>query len=323
MTRAMLLCAGLGTRLGTVGEALPKPLLPMCDLPIVRYGIALLVGHGIRDIVINLHYRPELFEAALGNGSDFGARIQYSREPEILGTGGGLKQALPLLDPDGTDEPFISMNGKLVLDVDLAALLEAHRAAGDVLGTMVVRRVPRAGEWGAIEVESGRVRNVFGEGRHMFCGVHVTRPSVMRELPDGESCSIRQGYLPWIRGGRGEVAAFEHEGYFAEHSTHDRYLQGNLDLLGGAALRHPPGPVTGVDDAAVVHASARVIDPVRIGAGARIEAGATVGPNTVVGKNAVIAAEATVANSVVWAGATASGRVDRAIVTTDGVVGAS
>ena len=149
----------------------------------------------------------------------------------------------------------------------------------------------------------------------MFCGVHVTRPSVMRELPDGESCSIRQGYLPWMRGGRGEVAAFEHEGYFAEHSTPDRYLQGNIDILGGATLRHPPGPVTGVDAAAVVHASARVIAPVRIAAGARVEAGATVGPNAVVAGNAVVAAEAKVANSVVWAGATARGEVDRAIVT--------
>lgn len=320
MTRAMILCAGLGTRLGAVGDALPKPLLPMCDLPIVRYGIAILVGHGIRDIVINVHYRPALFEAALGDGSDFGARIQYSREPELLGTGGGIKKALPLLDPDGTDEPFISMNGKLVLDVDLTALLEAHRAAGDVLGTMVVRRVPDAGAWGAIEVKNGRVRNVFGEGRHMFCGVHVTRPSVMRELPDGESCSIRQGYLPWMRGGRGEVAAFEHEAYFAEHSTPDRYVQGNIDLVGGAALHHPPGPVAGVDDAAVVHASTRIIDPVRIAAGARAEAGATVGPNTVVGGNAIVASGATVTNAVVWPGATASGVIDRAIVTPEGVV---
>ena len=320
MTRAMVLCAGLGTRLGAVGEALPKPLLPMCDLPIVRYGIALLVGHGIRDIVINLHYRPDLFEAALGDGSDFGARIQYSREPELLGTGGGLKKALQLLDPDGSDEPFISMNGKLVLDVDLAALLETHRAAGDVLGTMVVRGVPDAGEWGAIEVKDGRVRDVFGQGRHMFCGVHVTRPSVMRELPDGECCSIRQGYLPWMRSGRGEVAAFEHEGYFAEHSTARRYLEGNLDLLQAPALRHSPGALTGVDDAAVVHESARIIDPFRIGAGARVDEGATVGPNAIIGGGAVVSPGAAVTNTVVWSGATASGVVDRGIVMPEGVV---
>jgi len=320
MTRAMLLCAGLGTRLGAVGEALPKPLLPMCDLPLVRYGIALLVGHGIRDIVINLHYRPELFQAALGDGSKLGARIQYSHEPDILGTGGGLKQALPLLDPDGTDEPFISMNGKLVLDVDLAGLLKAHRAAGNLLGTMVVRRVPDAGDWGAIQVRDGRVRDVFGQGRHMFCGVHVTRPSVMRELPDGEACSIRQGYVPWMHSGRGEVGAFEYDGYFAEHSTPDRYLQGNLDLLDGAALRHPPGALVGVDATATVHESARVVGPVRIGAGARIEAGATVGPGAVVGHGAVVAKGAAVTRSVVWPTATARGGVDRAIVTAEGTL---
>ena len=164
MTRAMILCAGLGTRLGALGEQWPKPLLPMCDIAIVRYGIANLVAHGIRDVVVNLHYRPELFEAELGDGGALGARIRYSREPVILGTGGGIKQALPLLDPDGTDEPLLSINGKLVIDLDVAALLDAHAAAGEVLGTMVVRPVPNAGEWGAIDVAGGRVRDVFGDG---------------------------------------------------------------------------------------------------------------------------------------------------------------
>jgi NDP-sugar pyrophosphorylase family protein len=311
----MLLCAGLGTRLGALGEALPKPLLPMGDVPIIRYGIALLVGHGIRDIVINLHYQPERVRAALGDGAAFGARIQYTHEPVILGTGGGVKHALPLLDPDGADEPFVVMNGKLVLDADLAGLLAAHRAAGDVLATMLVRRVPDAAAWGALEVDArGRLRDVFGAGAHMFCGVHVTRASVMRRLPDGEACSIRQGYLPWIRAGAGEVATFEHAGYFAEHSTPERYLQGNLDLL-RATLRHPPAPLHGIDATAAVDPSAAVVPPVRIGPRARIGAGATVGPDAVVGAEAAVAAGATVSRAVVWPGATARGACRDRIVT--------
>src|SRR5262245_1305423 len=112
--RAMLLCAGLSTRLGKLGAECPKPMLPVCGLPILRDGIANLVGHGITELVINTHHLREVFERALGDGSAFGARIQYSHEPVLLGTGGGLKHALRLLDPDGRDEPFISANGKLI-----------------------------------------------------------------------------------------------------------------------------------------------------------------------------------------------------------------
>lgn len=318
----MLLCAGLGTRLGALSDERPKPMLPVCDVPIVRFGIAQLVGHGIRDVVINLHHRGDVVERELGDGSRFGARIQYTHEPELLGTGGGLKHALALLDPDGRDEPFVSMNGKLIFDVDLTALLAAHAAAGPgVLGTMVVRRVPDAVAWGAVDVDDGlRVRNILGDGRHMFCGVHVTRPSVVARLPDGEACMIRQGYLPWLRGGE-VVRAYEHErGYFAEHSTPARYLESNRALLDGADLRFPPAELAGIDPAADVGAGVTVREPVRVAAGAAIGDGATIGPYAVIGSGAQVAAGATVERAVVWPHAKVTGPVRDAIVTPVAVV---
>jgi mannose-1-phosphate guanylyltransferase len=304
--RAMLLCAGLSTRLGKLGAECPKPLLPVCGVPILHYGIANLVAHGVRDLVVNTHHRADLIREALGDGSRFGARIQYSHEPAILGTGGGLKHALPLLDPDGRDEPFISVNGKLIFDLDVTALLDAYRRAGDILGMMVVRRVPDAKAWGAVDVRfddrGPYVVNVLGDGEHMFCGVHVTRPSIMARLPDGESDSIRQGYLPWMHAG-GRVAAYEHEqGYFAEHSTPERYLESNWALLSGTALRNPPGPLTGVDPTATIDPRAKLVEPVRICARAVIGA-VTVGPHAVVGEGATV--ERDVTRTVVWAGARA------------------
>jgi NDP-sugar pyrophosphorylase family protein len=316
--RAMLLCAGLGTRLGTLSDARPKPMLPVCGVPILEFGIANLVGHGITDLVINPHHLGEVIRAALGDGRRLGARIQYVHEDVILGTGGGLKHALALLDPDGRDEPFVSLNGKLIFDLDLTALVAAYRAAGDVLGMMVVRRDPDAVAWGAVDVRAEAtwpgghagngghgpwIANVLGDGQHMFCGVHVTRPSVVARLPDGEACMIRQGYLPWLRAG-GRVAAWEHAGgYFAEHSTPERYLASSWDLLDGASLRHPPATLRGVDPTARVHPTAQVIAPVRIGPGAVIGAGVTVGPYAVVGAGAHITRSLT--REVVWDGALA------------------
>lgn len=299
--RAMLLCAGLSTRLGALGAERPKPMLPVCGMPIAAYGIANLVAHGITEIVINTHHRRDVIESELGDGRHLGARIRYIHEAAILGTGGGLKNALRLLDPDGRDEPFLSCNGKLIFDVDLAALVEAYRRAeAELLGMLVVRRVPDALDWGAVDVRDGRIHDILGAGEHMFCGVHVTRPSVVARLPDGEACMIRQGYLPWLRAG-GVVRAYEHErGYFAEHSTPDRYVESNRALLGGAALRHPPGRLSGVDPTARVHPGATIIEPVKIGAGAVIGAVA-VGPYAVIGDGARV--DSPVTNAIVWAGA--------------------
>ena len=326
----MLLCAGYGTRLGALSDQRPKPMLPVCGLPILRYGIAQLVAHGIRDLVINVHHRGDVIERELGDGADLGARIAYSVEDVLLGTGGGLKHALHLLDPDGTDEPFVSMNGKLIFDVDLTAVLAAFSAdlAADpgLLGTMVVQRVPDAVAWGAVDVVERaaggrpRIRDILGQGRHMFCGVHVTRPSVVARLPDGEACMIRQGYLPWLRAGAA-VAAFEHEGgYFAEHSTPARYLESNWALLGGQPLRHPPGRLVGVDRQVAIPPDAAIVPPVRIEAGAIIGAGATVGPYVVIGAGATVEPGATLDHVVVWSGATASGRLQHVIVTPHAVV---
>jgi len=295
----MLLCAGLSTRLGKLGAERPKPMLPVCGHPILHYGIANLVGHGIRDLVINLHHRGDLIRDELGDGRRFGARIHYIEEPKILGTGGGLKHALPLLDRDGRDEPFLSVNGKLIFDVDFTALVAAYRAApADTLAMMVVRRVPDAKAWGAVDVApDGRIRNILGDGDHMFCGVHVTRPSVIARLPDGESDSIRQGYLPWLLAGE-RVLAYEHEhGYFAEHSTPERYLESNWALLAGAHLRHPPGMLTGIDPTARIHPDATIVEPVHIGAAARID-NVTVGPYAVVGAGAHVMQSIT--RTVVW-----------------------
>lgn len=325
--RAMLLCAGKSTRLGTLGQAKPKPLLPVCNIPILRFGIANLVARGVREIVINLHHQGDLIRAELGDGSCLGAHIRYSQEAEILGTGGGLKKAIKLLDPNGRDEPFLSLNGKLIFDVDIEALLACYRESGDCLGTMVVQPAENAMNWGAVDVrpegDALRVHNILGPGQHMFCGVHVTRPSVLRNLPEGEACMVRQGYLPWLLAG-GLVTAYVHkQGYFAEHSTPKRYLQSNLDLMNSAALTNPPGTLTGVDPGAEVHANATIIEPVCIASGATIEAGCQIGPNVVIGSGAQIRAQSQLSDCVVWSDTEVSGLHHQSILTPQDVIEAS
>lgn len=314
MTRGMILAAGHGTRLGTLSHERPKPLLPVADIPLIRYAVALLAGSGIRELVVNLHHLGPAISAELAGGSSLGAQIEYSRETTILGTGGGIRRALDRLG----DMPFVVMNGKVVMELDLGDVLARHRASG-ALATLVVRADPEARRWGAIDAPAsgGRIRRLLADGDFMFTGVQVLSPELVRRLPDdgAERCIVRQGYLPWLAEGV-PIFAYVMRGYFMDHSTKERYLAGNLDVLRGrVSLAHPPGVLTGVDPTAIVDPTAHVLAPVRIGPGAHIGAGAVVGPDAVVGARAQVAPQVTVRHSVVWPDSQVDANAERCIVT--------
>jgi NDP-sugar pyrophosphorylase family protein len=321
--RAIILAAGLGTRLGALADERPKPLLPVCDVALIRYAVALLAGHGVTELAVNLHHRGELLRRELGDGRALGVEITYSEEPTILGTGGAFRKVGDFLTRGGRDS-FLVVNGKILIDVDLTALVARHLAE-DAAATLVLRETPDAARWGAIEVdEAGRVTRILDAGAPgarvcMFTGVHVIAPRLLERLPpEGASDSIRQAYLPALADGErllGHLAT----GYFHEHSTPERYLEGNWNALSGkATLRYPPGPFTGVAESAAVSPSATLVAPYRIGDGAVVEAGAVVGPLAVVGARARVAEGARLSRVVAWPNARVAGALTDAIVTRSG-----
>ncbi len=158
----------------------------------------------------------------------------------------------------------------------------------------------------------------------MFCGVHLTKASVVAKLPEGECCSVRQGYIPWIGAGK-KVSAFisDSNRFFAENSTPERYWQSNMDMLNNATLRFPPPNVVGISPRAKLDPTAIIREPVSIGPGATIEAGATVGPFAVVGENATVAAGITLSHSVLWADTKVTASKSNAIVTPNTTVSIS
>src|SRR5439155_4463537 len=135
--RVMLLAAGRSTRLGPLGVSLPKPLVPICGYPAVRFGISASARAGLRDLVVNVFHHGGLISQALGDGRELGVAIRYSVEDDLLGTGGGIANARALLGPG----PVLVMNAKVVADIDLGVVIDAHRAAAaaGAVGTMVLR----------------------------------------------------------------------------------------------------------------------------------------------------------------------------------------
>jgi mannose-1-phosphate guanylyltransferase len=323
---AMLLAAGRSTRLGALGERLPKPLVPICGYPAIRFGCAALERAGFRDVVVNLHHHSEALRDALGDGSGSGLRIVYSDEPELLGTGGGLARAAGLLG----EGPVLVMNAKVVADVDLRAVVAAHQTSG-ADATLVLRDDPDAASWGAITTDGeDRIVSILGTSGpqpargpltdRMFTGIQVVGPRIRARLRPIFSDTVRDGYIPALLDGA-HLQAFVASGYFAEHSTPERYLQGNLALLHHPALiSHPPGPLVGVDPSARIDASARLIPPLRIGAGVEVQAGAIVGPEVVLGTDSRVASGVHLTRTIVWPGVTVTASHADTVLTPDGPV---
>ena len=324
--KAMLLAAGRSTRLGALGARLPKPLVPICGHPAIRFGCAALAAAGLTEVVVNLHHHGAAIREALGDGGDLGLSLAYTEEPELLGTGGGLAGAAALLG----EGAVLVMNAKVVADLDLGAVIESHLASG-ADATLVLRDDPDAAGWGAIGADAdGRVVSILGTGGprparggvtdRMFTGIQIVGPHIRARLRPVFSDTVRDGYIPALVEGA-HLHAHVMRGYFAEHSTPGRYLRGNLALLRDPALiARPPGPLVGADASAVVEAGGRLVPPFRVDAGAVIEGGAVVGPDVVLGAGTRVRAGVHLTRAVVWPGVTVTDSHADAVITPDGPV---
>ena len=237
--RAMILAAGLGTRLRPLSNSVPKPLLPVAGRPLIVWNLFLLRRYGITEAIINLHHLGHLIEKELGDGSRFGMRLAYSREPAILGTGGGIKQAEGFFG----GAPFLVLNGDTLLDLDLAAVTGFHTRRG-ALATLVVRDDPEVVQWGAVEVdEQQRVISITGRGRakadptvkperRMFAGVHVMDSRLLKPVPLDRESSIIDAYVEAIKRGD-RVLGYRMEGYWSDVGTPECYARVQRDAEAG------------------------------------------------------------------------------------------
>ncbi|WP_111655793.1 N-acetylmuramate alpha-1-phosphate uridylyltransferase MurU [Isoalcanivorax indicus] len=177
--KAMILAAGLGTRMRPLTEHTPKPLLQVGGKTLIEYHIAALARAGIRDLVINTAWLGEQIEAALGAGEGHGVRIQWSREGQPLDTAGGIRRALPLLG----DAPFVVVNGDVWTDFDFSTLPRAPRAEAHVLLVDNPPQHPQGDFWLAPD---GRVQDAAPDAaarRLTFSGIGVYHPALFARCP--------------------------------------------------------------------------------------------------------------------------------------------
>lgn len=190
--KAMILAAGLGKRMRPLTDHCPKPLLPVAGKPLIVHHLARLREAGIVEVVINVSYRAEQIVDALGDGAAYGVRIAWSREVAPLETGGGIRQALPLLG----EAPFLLINGDVWCDLDPTAL----SPLGDDLARLALVDNPGHHPQGDFHLDArGRV-HAEGEPRLTFAGVSLMRPELVAAEPPAPSPWPRCCAGPWPRG---------------------------------------------------------------------------------------------------------------------------
>ncbi len=304
--RGFVLAAGFGSRLRPLSRALPKPAWPLFDVPLAARVVALLRDGGVGEVVLNLHHRPDRLRNALEPWLPGGLPVRWSRETEILGTGGALGPWRGWLGRG----PFVLANGDTFQEMDLAAMVAFHRGRG-ALATLSVRPVP-PGAHGPLEVAAdGRVVRFLdarapcgGPGRPCaFTGIHVLEPGVLDRVPDGPCCINADVHRRAVAEGEALFGYLPEEGgFWSDLGTPDRYLGSHLALLGlGRVVPPAPGRVWREDGRTAD--GGRVRAPCYLGPGARVLAGAVAGPGAVLGAGAVVEGGAELVDAVVWAGA--------------------
>ena len=242
----MVLAAGQGTRLRPVTDRIPKALVQVAGRPMIEYALLLLRRYSIRDIVINLHHFGTQIEDHLGDGRRFDVSISYSRETELLETGGGLLKAKAFLQ----DDTFIVINTDALIDVDLAAVLNDHRQKHAV-ATLVLRPDADADRYGSIDIAAdGRVCRFlehrstvkpFGAIRKlMFTGLQILEPRVFDYMDGGglkKFSTTKETYPRMLRAGE-RLYGHCFEGFWQDLGTKERIEEAEQKLSRGQVGLH-------------------------------------------------------------------------------------
>jgi len=227
MRKAFLLGAGLGTRLQPLTETLPKPLIPFANRPLITHALDHCLQAGITDFAINTHHLHETWDRFFPNGKYRDANLTFFHEPELLETGGGIKNIADWIK----DEPVLVYNGDIITDFPIDRLMTGHMASNNTATLAVQNHGPDL----RITVDGHRVTDVRGlihqqQGTHQFTGIYVIDPEILELIPPNEKISIIPAFVELIK--QGELGAYHVKGHpkWLDLGTRETYLKASLAI---------------------------------------------------------------------------------------------
>jgi mannose-1-phosphate guanylyltransferase len=302
--KAVVLVGGEGTRLRPLTETVPKPLLPVVNRSFLHRVLDHLAEHGVHEVVLSSPYLEATFGPFIAERHG-DPKITWITESHPLGTGGAIVNALPFLDL----EPFFVLNGDILTDLDLSALLSFHRSTGAV-ATITLSTVDDARPYGLVATDgAGRVLEFREKPADpvpgtVNAGTYVIDPSALEGWPSGDMISIEREIYPALIGGGRPVFGFVTDAYWMDLGTPEKYLRAHVDVL--------QGRIHGIDTS------------VRIADDAFVDPTAAVGDMVVIGAETAVAARVRIEGSVLHAGCMVGegARIEGSILGAGSVVGA-
>ncbi len=215
---AVILAGGRGTRLAPYTTVLPKPLMPVGEMPILEIVIRQLAYHGIRNITLAVGYMAELLMAYCGDGSKFGVKLSYSREEQPLGTAG------PLSLIQNLNETFLVMNGDLLTTIDYSAMWKYHKERGAIATLASYCREVKI-DLGVIESEDGWVKDYIEKPTYQYAvstGIYIFEPEIMHFVEYGQRLDLPDLVRRLMHVGE-KVNIYTFNGYWLDIGRHDDY----------------------------------------------------------------------------------------------------
>lgn len=290
--QAMIMAAGVGSRLMPMTTDIPKPMIPMANRPLMANTVQLLHRHGFDQIIANLHYHADCISSYFGDGQAFEVSLRYSREEELLGTAGGVKRCEWFLN-----DCFIIVSGDALTDIDLTELLRAHKQHG-ALATIALREVQDvehfgiviADEYGHIKSFQEKPRPEEALSRVANTGIYVFEPEIFKYIPVGEFYDFGKQVFPHLVKVGAPFYGVVVEDYWCDVGNIATYRQAHADVLEGKVRAELTGELS------ILKNKSRVL----LGTGTKAGKNTEFNGNVVIGAGCSIGDNVSISDSVIW-----------------------
>ncbi|HPF44286.1 MAG TPA: NDP-sugar synthase [Syntrophomonadaceae bacterium] len=290
--KAMIMAAGVGSRLMPLTVEVPKPMIPMANRPLMESIVNLLKEHQFDDVIANLHYHAETISDYFGNGEAYGLSLQYSLEEELKGTAGGVKNCENFLN-----ETFVVVSGDALTDIDLTALMRAHRSNG-ALATIALKKVDDVEQFGVVvHNDAGKIKKFQEKPKQEEAlsnmantGIYIFEPEIFKYIPPRQFYDFGKQVFPHLVRIKAPFYGTPIEDYWCDVGNINTYRQAHKDILAGRVRTKTERiMINGASDAKVL-----------CGENTMIGKGVTFSGNIVIGSGCIIQDGARISNCIIW-----------------------
>jgi len=330
--KAMVLAAGVGSRLDPLTSIVPKPLVPITNVPVMELIVRHLKKHGYDNLIANLHYLPDQLEAHFGDGQRFGIDIQFRNEGQLSGDAGGVRACRDFLS-DGT---FVVMMGDLLTDCDITAVVAEHKKKG-ALASIAVKQVPDVEHFGVVVTDENGFITGFQEkpkkeealSNLASTGIYIFEPEIFEHMPATGVYGFGRQLFPELVAKGAPVLGVEFKSYWSDVGTIAQYRQSNFDSLNGLVDVDIPAEKTQRDGRTLylgrqadLDDSAELNGTLLLGNRSKIAKGATLEGSIVIGDDCEIEEDVHLNNVLIWSGSRVprGARIENSIVSDSAVI---